>query len=51
MNVKFSPSEGGVIFTRAESYNGAIPKIYKVDFDEGADDKLLFNEAFMPDWQ
>ena len=51
IDVKFSPSEGGVIFTRVESNNGAIPKIYKVDFDQGTDDKLLFNEAFMPDWK
>ncbi len=51
IDVKFSPSEGGVIFTRVGSNNGAIPKIFKVDFDQGTIDKLLFNEAFMPDWK
>lgn len=51
ISVKYSPSEGGAIFTRVGSNIGAIPKIYKVDFDQGTDDKLLFNEAFMPDWK
>ena len=51
IDVKFSPSEGGAIFTRVGSNNGAIPKIYRIDFDQSIDDHLLFNDATMPDWQ
>ncbi len=52
IDVKFSPSEGGAIFTRVLSNIGAIPEIYKVAFDgQGAVDQLLFSEAFMPDWR
>ena len=52
INVKFSPSEGGVIFTRVGSNNGAIPRIFRAAFNnQGTVDKLLFNEAFMPDWK
>ncbi len=52
IDVKFTPSEGGAIFTRVLSNIGAIPEIYKVAFDgQGAVDQLLFSEAFMPDWR
>ncbi|MFK5982265.1 MAG: carboxypeptidase regulatory-like domain-containing protein [Flavobacteriaceae bacterium] len=51
LDVSFSPSEGGAIFTRVGTNEGAIPVIAKLDFDQGIDDKILFNNAFMPDWQ
>ncbi len=51
LDVKFSPSEGGAIFTRVGTNEGAIPKIIKLEFDQGIEDKILFNNAFMPDWE
>ncbi|PIQ17872.1 MAG: hypothetical protein COW66_09450, partial [Flavobacteriaceae bacterium CG18_big_fil_WC_8_21_14_2_50_34_36] len=50
VDASFSPSEGGVIFTRVLSNTNASPKIYSLIFNENVNDKLLFNDAFMPDW-
>lgn len=51
IDVSFSPSEGGAIFTRVGSNIGAIPNVIRVNFGEEADDKVLFTNATMPDWQ
>ncbi|SRX54019.1 hypothetical protein AEQU1_01056 [Aequorivita sp. CIP111184] len=52
LDAKFSPSEGGVIFTRVKNNFGAIPAIYSQFFDQQAqDDQLLFTNSFMPDWE
>ena len=51
LDVKFSPSEGAVIFTRKRNNFGATPAIYSYIFDENQEDQLLFTEAFMPDWE
>ncbi len=50
LDVKFSPSEGAVIFTRKRNNTGATPAIYAYLFDNNQEDQLLFTEAFMPDW-
>lgn len=51
LQAKFSPSEGGIIFTRVKSNFGAIPAIYSLIFDQNQDDQLLFTNSFMPDWE
>jgi Tol biopolymer transport system component len=51
LDARFSPSEGGVIFTRVKSNFGAIPAIYSYMFDQIQDDQLLFTNSFMPDWE
>lgn len=51
LDVKFSPSEGGVVFTRKKSNLNAIPAIYSFKFDDNLVDRLLFTESFMPDWE
>ncbi|PHS64884.1 MAG: hypothetical protein COB12_07355 [Flavobacterium sp.] len=51
LDVSFSPSEGGVILTRAGTNEGAISRIIKLGFGQEVDDKILFNDAFMPDWE
>ncbi|PHR14821.1 MAG: hypothetical protein COA40_01205 [Aequorivita sp.] len=52
LDARFSPSEGGVIFTRVKNNFGAIPAIYSFVFDQQSlDDELLFTNSFMPDWE
>ncbi len=51
LQVKFSPSEGGLIFTRVLNYQGAVPAIYSLIFDESESEQMLFTKAFMPDWE
>jgi len=52
LDARFSPSEGGVIFTRVKNNFGAIPAIYSLVFDQQSlDDELLFTNSFMPDWE
>ncbi len=50
-DARFSPSEGAVIFTRATNNTGATPQIYKKVFGSVTEDRLLFQNAFMPDWE
>ncbi|MDC6352454.1 carboxypeptidase-like regulatory domain-containing protein [Zeaxanthinibacter sp. PT1] len=50
-DARFSPSEGAVIFTRAANNTGAVPTVFKRDFDTSQDDDELFTESYMPDWQ
>lgn len=51
LDVKFSPSEGGMIFTRVKNNFGATPEIYSFIFDQQIQtDQLLFTNSFMPDW-
>lgn len=51
-DVKFSPSEGEIIFTRVKNNFGAVPAIYSFVFDQQSqDDQLLFTDSFMPDWE
>ncbi len=52
LDAKFSPSEGGVIFTRVKNNFGAIPAIYSLIFDQQSQvDQLLFTNSYMPDWE
>ncbi len=51
LDANFSPSEGGIIFTRVLNNATASPKIYSLFFDQTTTDKLLFNDAFMPNWE
>lgn len=48
---RFSPSEGGLIFTRVKSNYGAIPGIYSLIFNEIQSERYLFSNASMPDWE
>ncbi len=51
LEARFSPSEGGVVFTRVNSNFGAIPNIFSLIFDESQEDQMLFTNSFMPDWE
>lgn len=51
LDVNFSASEGGYILTRVGSNFGATPRILSGLFDETTEDRLLFNNAIMPDWK
>ncbi len=52
LDVKFSPSEGSIVFTRKGNNFGAQPAIYSFIFDQQSqNNKLLFTNAFMPDWE
>lgn len=51
LDPRFSPSEGGVAFTRVANNFGATPSIYTLIFGDTATEKLLFTDAFMPDWE
>lgn len=51
LDVKFSPSEGGIIFTRVKNNSNAIPNIYSLQFNDNEIDLLLFTKSFMPDWE
>ncbi|QQX78138.1 carboxypeptidase regulatory-like domain-containing protein [Aequorivita iocasae] len=52
LDARFSPSEGGVIFTRVKNNFRAIPEIHSFIFDQQSlDDELLFTNSYMPDWE
>lgn len=51
LDPSFSPSEGGMIWTRRLSNPGSVPNVYSQVFSNNENDKLLFTEAFMPDWE
>lgn len=51
LDVKFSPTEGGVIFTRQGNNMGAIPGVYSFQFGGSTQEKYLFSAASMPDWK
>ncbi len=51
LGVRFSPSEGAVIFTRVKNNTNARPDIYSYTFGQTQDDLLLFTNSFMPDWE
>ena len=51
LQCQFSPSEGGVIFTRVASNFSAKPKIFSLIFGGDIDDDELFTEASMPNWE
>ena len=51
LDARFSPSEGGVIFTRVKSNFGAIPDVLTFKFDDTQSNQVLFTNAFMPDWE
>lgn len=50
LDVKFTPNEGGYIFTRADSNIGAIPEIRRFQISQTNEEIQLFTEASMPDW-
>ncbi len=52
LDAKFSPSEGGIIFTRVKNNFGAKPDIFSMIFDQqSANDQLLFTNSYMPNWE
>lgn len=51
LDTRFSPSEGGIIFTRVKNNTNAIPDIYSYTFGQTQTDQLLFTNSFMPDWE
>ena len=50
LQCQFSPTEGGVIFTRVKN-NGANPEIVSLVFGADIDNNEIFTEAFMPNWE
>tara|TARA_R100000935_G_scaffold9625_1_gene19547 strand:- start:29893 stop:31413 length:1521 start_codon:yes stop_codon:yes gene_type:complete len=48
---QFTPSEGGVIWTRKASNINSIPEILLRDLQNATDDTSLFTNSFMPDWE
>ncbi|TQD38898.1 carboxypeptidase regulatory-like domain-containing protein [Haloflavibacter putidus] len=48
---RFSPTEGGVVFTRVNNNYGATPKIFSLLFSGDVEDNELFTNAFMPNWE
>lgn len=50
LDPKFSPSEGSIIFTRRLNNLNSIPKIVKFQLGVNSDEKDLFTNAYMPDW-
>ena len=51
LEVRFSPTEGGAIFTRRGNNLNSVPEIYSIDFGQTNDDNQLFSQASMPDWE
>jgi len=51
LDCRFAPNEGGAVFVRVNNNINATPRVYSILFEQNANDKLLFNAAFMPDWQ
>lgn len=52
LDVNFSPSEGGAIFTRVATNLNAVPSIYEILFDTNVNDDVeRFTEAYMVDWE
>ena len=50
LEVRYSPTEGGAVFTRRGNNLSSIPAIFTVDFGQTNEDNQLFSEASMPDW-
>lgn len=50
-DVRFFPSEGGLIFTRVANNFGAVPDIFEYVFDQTQNEQILFTNSFMPDWE
>ncbi len=48
---RFTPSEGGVIFTRVANNIGATPGAFLRNFDDNVTDIELFTDAFAPNWE
>ncbi|WP_246124347.1 carboxypeptidase-like regulatory domain-containing protein [Bizionia gelidisalsuginis] len=51
LDVKYAPNEGAVIFTRVGNNIGAIPSVFKLQFDTTIEEKQLFSAGSMPDWK
>ena len=50
LDLKYSPDEGSIIFTRVSNNVGAIPRIISYQFNVTTEESLQFSEASMPDW-
>lgn len=52
LDVRFSPSEGSVIYTRVANNSGASPSIGTFEFSNADEDVIIFTEgAKMGDWE
>ncbi|PVW14517.1 carboxypeptidase regulatory-like domain-containing protein [Marixanthomonas spongiae] len=51
LQCRFSPTEGGVIFTRVGNNFGAVPDIFTKVFGSDINDNKTFTKASMPDWE
>lgn len=50
LDVKYSPDEGSLIFTRVLNNASAIPKIMVFQFGASTEESQQFSAASMPDW-
>jgi len=50
LDVKYSPDEGSLVFTRVGNNQGAIPIVLKYQFGATNQEDPLFTAASMPDW-
>ncbi|AEH00139.1 carboxypeptidase regulatory-like domain-containing protein [Lacinutrix sp. 5H-3-7-4] len=50
LDVKFSPTEGGFVFTRVDNNLGAVPGVRSFQLGQATAEKELFTAASMPDW-
>lgn len=51
LQVRYSPTEGGVVFTRRGNNLNSVPTVFSVVFGAIDEDNELFSEAIMPDWE
>lgn len=51
LDASFTPSEGGIVFTRVLNNVGATPSVYLRIFDEAISDIQLFTGGFAPNWE
>lgn len=50
LDVKYSPDEGSIIFTRVFNNPSAIPRVVKFQFGTVTEESIQFSAASMPDW-
>lgn len=51
LDARYTPSEGGIIFTRVANNVGATPNVFIRLFDDVVNDIQVFTNAFAPNWQ
>ncbi|MBL7471281.1 carboxypeptidase regulatory-like domain-containing protein [Robertkochia sediminum] len=51
LNPRYSPDDGSIIFVNTSNDGISQRNIYKVTFDAELNRELIFENAFMPDWE